>query len=496
MADTKTPEGSATSQDQGMVIPRIPLGEQGFVGLQTSNGHIYAEANKAFQFPHFHKTISEIRHNPTVGAAMNVYRMFISRVNWHVEPSEDADEKGVERARLVNTMLHDMEHSFRAFIEETVPYLEYGHDVHEKVFRRRLYRNGSKYNDGLVGLKKLAPRNQDTIERWIFSEDGADLVAIEQNISKIENSARYITRMNEQGLIEIPRNKFLLFTASANRGNPQGHSIYKNIYLAYKVLSILQEQEVIAVSKDIQGIMKIAIPPKYLDPNASAEDKAVAEAFQSIIDNYNKGTQRGLLVPNMIDENGNHLFTYELLEAKGTAKYDLEAIIKRLQGDILSALNVDILSLGSSGSGSFSLAESKTSVLAIAIDYRLREIQDVLNNDLMKSIYAMNGWEMDNMARFVYEDIEDVDMESLGKFIQQVFSVGAIELDRPVLNRVREKFGVAPLADDEPVDKEKLSTNMATVESKAGEGMKTAGPGTAKSPMGKKDASAANANNK
>lgn len=497
MADNQAPEGtSALSQDEGTTIPRIKLSEQGFIGMPTMNGRILAETNQAFQYPYFHKTVNEIRHNPTVGAAMNVYRMMMSRVNWKVEPPEGADDTSKERARLVATMQGDMEHSWRAFIEEVVPYLEYGFDIHEKVLRRRLHRNGSKYNDGLVGIKKLAPRNQDTIERWVFSDDGSDLVGVEQSINNVENSFRFQNRKNENGLIPLPREKFLLFTASGNRGNPQGHSIYKAIYLAYKVLSLLQEQEMVALAKDVQGIMKIGIPPKYLSPDASPEDQAVAQAFQGIIDNYNAGTQRGLLVPNMMDDNGNALFTYELMEAKGTAKYDMEAIITRLQTDILSALNVDILKLGQSGTGSFSLAESKSSVLAIAIDYRLREIAEVLNTDLMRTIYEANGWSCENMAKFVYEDVEDVDMETLGKFIQQVFSVGAIELDRAVLNKVREAFGVAPLGDDEPVDKEKLSTTMAQVETKAGEGMKTAGPGTSKSPVGKKDASAANANNK
>lgn len=501
MAETTTPKGAssdsaATSQDEGTTVPRIQLGEQGFIGLRTTNGRILAEANSAFNYPNFHKTVTEIRHNPTVGAAMNVYRMMISRVNWKIEAPKGADEKAKKRAAIVQSMLGDMDHSFRQTIEEIIPYLEYGHDVHEKVFRKRLYRNGSKFNDGLVGLKKLAPRNQDTIEKWVFSEDGSELVAIEQNIANIENAYRFMHKKNENGLIRIPREKFLLFTASGNRGNPQGHSIYKAIYLAYKVLSLLQEQEVVAVAKDIQGIMKIAIPPKYLSPDASVEDKLAVQGFQKIIDNYNAGTQRGLLVPNMMDENGNALFTYELMEAKGTAKYDLEAVIKRLQTDILSALNVDILKLGADGTGSFSLAESKSSVLAIAIDYRLREIQDVLNNDLMRSIYEMNGWSTENMAKFVYEDIEDISLETMGKFIQQVFSVGGIELDRSVMNRIREIFGVPALPDDEPVDKEKLSTAMSAVESKAGEGMKTAGPGTSKSPVGKKDSSAANANNK
>lgn len=500
---TKKPKGApsaaALSQDSNTVIPRISLGEQGFIGLRTSNHQILQDANRAFQYPAFIKTVNEMRNNPTVGAAMNVYRMMIARVNWCVEAPENATDVDKERAEIIESMMHDMEGSWRAFIESVVPYLEYGFDVHEKVLRRRLKRNGSKYDDGLVGLKKLAPRNQDTITGWVFSEDGADLVQIEQSIQNLENGYRYVNRLDDHGKIPIDREKFLLFTASANNGNPQGNSIYKNIYLAYKQLSLLQDQELVGIAKDIQGILKIEIPPEYLDPNASDDKKAAVAGFQGIIDNYNAGTQRGLLVPLMIDQESKlPLFTYELMESKGTSKYDIDDIIRRLQGDILSALSVDILKLGQDGTGSFSLASAKSSVLGIAIDYRLREIAEVLNSDLMKTIYSMNGWDCGNMAKFVYEDVEDIDIESMGKFIQQVFSSGAIEMDREVLNRVRSVFGVQEKADDEPVDKESLSTHMSSVQSSAGQGMApgTNGNGTSKNSAGSKDASAANANNK
>jgi phage gp29-like protein len=170
------------------------------------------------------------------------------------------------------------------------------------------------------------------------------------------------------------------------------------------------------------------------------------------------------------------------MESKGGAKYDTESIIRRLQGDILSALSVDILKLGADGTGSFSLAESKSSVLAIAIDYRLREIAEVLNHDLMRTLYEVNGWEVDNLPKFVYADIEEVSLEDFSKAIQRIFSTSAIEVDRGVMNRVREVLKMPLLPDDEPVDKEKLPAKMADVQSNAGAGMAvgTTGNGTAK----------------
>jgi hypothetical protein len=502
MPSANAPEGADASlqADEGQTIPRIKLGEQGFVGLNVHSKRILEETQRAFRFPTFLSTVNEMRHNPTVGAAMNVYRMMISRVQWDVQDPTEATDIDKKRSEIIRTMMHDMEgQSWSQFIESVIPYLEYGFGINEKVFRRRLKRNGSKYNDGLVGLRKLAPRSQDTITGWVFSEDGADLLAIEQSINHLENAWKFQSRKNQDGKIVIDRDKFLLFSASANKGNPEGNSIYKNIYLAFKQLTLLQEQELLGVAKDIQGILKIAIPPRYLDINASDEDKAAVAAFQTIIDNYNAGTQRGLLVPNMIDpESKLPLFTYELMESKGGAKYDTEAIIKRLQGDILSALSVDILKLGADGTGSFSLAESKSSVLAIAIDYRLREIAEVLNNDLMRTLYEINGWDTVNMPKFVYADIEEISMEEFSKAVQRIFSTSAIEIDRDVMNRIRDVMGVPLLPADEAVDKEKLPASMTGQFSKSGAGMEvgTTGNGTAKNGNGGgKDSSASNADN-
>lgn len=493
----KAASTTALQPDSGTVIPRIKLGEQGTLGLKTSAKRIIEEQQAAFRYPAFIQTVNEMRNNPTVGAAMNVYRMMMSRVEWRVEPPEGASDTDKARAQTIESMMSDMEHSWGAFVESIIPYLEYGFAINEIVLRRRLKRNGSKYNDGLVGLKKLPPRSQDTISGWIFSDDGADLVAVEQSIRNIENPTRFANRTNDRGMLEIDREKFLLFSASSTKGNPEGHSIYKPIYLAHKQLTLLQNQELLGIAKDVQGILKIAIPPRYLDPNGSPEDLAVAAAFQQIIDNYNAGTQRGLLVPHMIDPDSKlPMFEYGLMEAKGIAKYDTEAVIKRLQGDILSALSVDILKLGADGTGSFSLAESKSSVLALAIDYRLREIAGVLNSHLMRTLYELNGWDTANMAKFTYEDVEEVSLEDFSKAVQRIFSTSAIEFDRAVANRIREVLGLEPKPDDEPIDEDSLPANIAAnAASKAAEGMEvgTTGNGTAKNATkSSKNASTAN----
>lgn len=494
-----SPEGvsAALKPDNGVTIPRIKVGEQGFVGLRVSNKQIWEEQQKSFRYPYFISTVNEMRNSPTVGAALNVYRFMMSRVQWSLEAPADATDVEKERAKIVNTMLDDMEDcTWGEFINSVIPYLEYGFAINEVVLRRRFNKNGSKFNDGLVGIKKLAPRSQDSICGWIFDDSGNNLVAVEQSINYLENSYRFQNKTNVDGKIELPVEKLLIFSASKTKNNPEGNSILKNIYLAHKQLTLLQEQQLTSVAKDIQGLLKIAIPPKYLDPNGSVEDKAVASGFQRIIDNYNNGTQRGLLVPNLIDpESKLPLFTYELLESKGSSKNNTESIIRGLQNDILSALNCDVLRLGTDGSGSQALASEKTSVLALAVSSRLQEIANALQK-LVRIIYSQNGWEVTNLPKFKYAEIEEIDMETMSKAVQRVWSTGAIEADRAAYNAVRKMLSIPQLADDLEVQVDKLPPNLTGKTTKSGEGMKTGvGDGTAKSPFGGGDNSTSNTEN-
>ena len=478
----------ALSPDAGLDIPSTAAftKEVGATGLKKTSGRILEETKAAFCYPRFIRTVAEMRNNPTVGSALNVYRMLMTRISWDVAPPKGASRKELARADAIRSMMTDMTHSWGDFIQSVVPYLEYGYSLNEIVLKRRLHKDGSAYNDGLIGIKKLPSRSPTTVSRWVYSEDGTELVGVEQTLMGWDAGvSSAVASRYPGGRIPIPIKKLIHISASPVNGNPEGNSIYKNIYLAFKQLELLQDQQLIGVSKDVQGMLKIELPPKYFSPNASPAEKETLRRFEEIIDNYNAGNQRGLLVPAAADpETKLPLFSYELMEKKGTPSYDLEKAIKRLQSDILSALSVDILKLGSEGSGSFSLAESKSSVLAMAIDSRMREICDALNSQLIPLIYEMNGWSMERPAQFVYGDVDEISLEEYSKAVQRIFAVSAIEMDRDVMNAVRRALRVPVLPDSEPVDEEKLPANITAQTSRSGDGMAvgTSGNGTSTSP--------------
>ena len=56
--------------------PRIKLGEQGYTGLQVSNGQIYEEANRELRWPNSIKTFKKMSRDATISAALdnpNIY---------------------------------------------------------------------------------------------------------------------------------------------------------------------------------------------------------------------------------------------------------------------------------------------------------------------------------------------------------------------------------------------------------------------------------------
>lgn len=500
MAATKKPKadsGAGLAADSGSVIPRLNLAETGFVGLRTTNGTIIEEANRVFRYPQFLKTVNEMRTDPTVAASLNIYRMMITRVKWTVEPPMNATDTDKKRAAFAQSCMDDMEGTWSQFISEVVTYLDYGFSVQEKVFRRRLTRNGSKYNDGLVGLRKIAPRSQDTIRHWNFSEDGRELVSVGQSLRNMENGARYQGLIDaKDGLLTIPRNKFMLFSADSVKGNPEGKSILKSIYLPYKQLSLIKDQLMLGIAKDLAAIPIVSLPPKMMDVNASDEDKATYQAYQNLVANVANGTQRGIVMPLMYDADSKlPMFDFKLLEAKGNSKFDLPSIIKQLQNDIFVALSTDVITIGPEQQGTFSIKDTKTNLCAMAIEHRLNEIRDVLNGDLLSQLYALNGWSQENMPTFEFGDIADVDSEAFSKAVQRMASVGLMTVDRPTLNKISEVLGIPTKPVDEPVDKEEL-TGAA---SKAGAGMEPGGTGEGTAKVGGKskttDKSASNADN-
>ena len=446
--------------------PRIGgMSETGYTGLKVASKHILEEAHSRWRMPQRIRTVDEMMEEGYLSAAINLYVDMLSQVPWQVKPPVGASAKAKERAKMVDSCRDDMEQSWECFMRNALTNQLYGFSVIEKTYKYRL-RGKSRHDDGAVGIKSLSPRAQSTLDGWEFSDDGRNLTAFIQRIQDIQYSERFYNLSGEP--VRIPREKFLLFTTKSSNGNPEGIPPLKAAYYAWRMKQEVENQELLGASRDLSGLFHIQIPAAYMNPDATPAQKAVYEEYKRVLRNISKGEQQGIITPSDVDpETKQPLFKAELMQSSGAGAYDTNAIIQRYASQMLVSLFADLLQMGTSSTGSFALSDNKREIIEFALKARLNEIRDVLNFDLIPQIYKMNQWELVEMPRFEYGDINPIDLESLSKAVQRMSAVGALELTRDVLNITRTSIGADPL----PVDTEPLWDYLPEKTSRSGDGM-------------------------
>jgi hypothetical protein len=203
--------------------------------------------------------------------------------------------------------------------------------------------------------------------------------------------------------------------------------------------------------------------------------------------------QSSFLLPQAFDPDTKQpLFELKLLSLNGSKSMDTSKIKEYYKNLIVTSLFADILLLGQSGAGSMALGQIKNSLSGSAAEAMLDRIVNVLNNDLIKHTYEENGWDTSRMGYMDYDNLQTEDLESFSKAIQRFASVSAIEVDRDVLNRVRESVGI----DIRPLDEEPREQYLPMATSRSGDGMGVGkvGEGTSNSVSGA-DASSNNLEN-
>lgn len=438
------------------------MSEIGYTGQAMNSYWIQSEARRELQFPYSIKTYNKMMYNSSVIAALKLVKTFFSRVEWSVIPfSEQSVHK--KRAEFVTQCMDDMDSTWIQFIQEVSSVVPYGFSFHEIVARRRYRAEGSKHNDGFVGIKNLPIRSQDSIVEFLYDSEGRYLTGIKQSVMPVLSSSNVgsLTSTPSYTPVEIPISKMLHFRTDSYKDSPVGVSCLNGCYETWKWLNVFREIEAIGVSRNMSGVPHFELPPEYMDVNASPDKKAVYEMCKRIITNMSNGEQAGLITPVFYDDQGKKLFDFSLLTATGGSGVDTGSIITRYTNELYQALFSDILQMGSSKAGSNALAENKTSLVEMMVDLRLREITDVLNNKLIPFIFEQNGWDLGKLPKFKYGSILKPDIGVIAKAIQQISAVGLMEIDRPLLNFICGLLGLPQRDADEPVDFSILSNKQS-----------------------------------
>lgn len=473
---------------------RFRMSEMGRLGLSIFNGVSNDELKKELNWPASIKTYRSMNYHGTVNSAMTLFDNIVGKATWNFSPPKDATENEKMQAEVINSMLNDMDDTWSEFIRDVLSMNIYGFSVHEKVYRRRKRSNGSQYDDNYIGWKKLPIRAQETIKNFKFTDDGNEILWVVQDTSGVSDPYnRYSTRSSTE--TKMVKAKFLLFRAGKHRGDPFGKSPLREAYLAWRFLTALEDLEATSIAKDVSGLPVLYLPAQYLSDDASDAQKSIRAYYENAMRNLQMNQQASMILPLVFDEIAKQpMFKLELLSMDGKKQFDISKVKEYYKNSIVTSLFSEVLTQGQSQVGSFALGSLKNSMSGAAAETMIKTIRDVLQRDLIQQTYELNyeqsGWIRERMGTLDYDNLTDVDLESLSKAYGRYSSTGLLELDREVLNAVRESVGIDPLPLDMPPQQEILTG--AT--SKIGEGYKTEGEGTSKSPSGKDTSSSNNEN--
>lgn len=448
---------------------RFTINEIGYNGEKMFDGVSQSEIKKELNHPHAIKTYQQMSYHPSINAALTLYSSMMQKANFRVVPVLEASKKEKRQAELVESMLQDMETPLPDVINDIMSMGTYGFAVLEKVYRRRTKENGSNFNDKVIGIRKIALRNQESIEKFIFDETGNDIVGVKQDLSLLHDPyGRYKNR--KESVVVLPREKFMLFNVGRNRNNPYGVSPLRDVYLPWKYLTSIEELEAAGVAKDLQGVPVLYAPAEYMQEDASPEQKALFEAMKNIVRNLQTNSQSGVILPSQVDpETRQPLFKLELLSTEGGRKnYDTDKVKDYYRTMIFIGMSADILLMGNTSVGSFALGSIKSSLTGAFIESMLKRIVQVFNEDLIKQVYELNGWDTSRRCKIEYDGVEDIDLESFSKAIQRIGATGFLPKNIDVVNKILSSLDIQTLKEDANLDE--LLPEKTT---RAGDGMES-----------------------
>ena len=378
------------------------------------------------------KKFREMRDNDsTIGAVMYATEQVLRDVDLKVVPKDDSDAAKAE-AEFVETVLEDMEHTLDDHVSEAISFLSYGFAWFEITYKRRggndtrNPKKRSKYTDGRIGVRKIASRAPWTVSRFEVDDKSGDVLGVYQD-----------TGFGGQSKNFIPTNKSLLYRTTTLNGEPAGRSVLRNAYTSYERMNQIQQYEAIGIERELAGIPVIEVPAEYLGPDASDDQVAFVNSLKQIGRDLKFNEQGYLIKPSdtYLGKEGEptniKLVDFKLMSSEGKRAIDIDPVIRRYQHDIARSVLSEFIMLGSGGNGSYALSKSKTDLFLRALESYIQSIVDVLNKQLVETLWELNGLPFETMPRIVAGDVAPHDLKELGSYLRNLNGANISLADQP-----------------------------------------------------------------
>lgn len=370
-------------------------------------------------------------NDPVVGGMLQSIEMLTRQAQWQIIPAEDQGTEAENVAVFIESCRIDLNQSWDALISTIGGMLTYGFYLAEVVYKVREgpqpqlqgsrgagRKPSSKFDDGMIGWRKFAPRPQLTISDWSYGPNGSLLAAIQET---------------PRGQIVLPIGKLALFRPSERIQSPYGRSVLRNAYISWYYKTKIQEIEGIGIERDLAGLPVAHVPPELLDENADSRDVGLRQQIENIVKNIRRDDQESVIWPLTYDDKGNPEYKLELLTTGGQRQFDTSSIIVRHETRMAISLLLDFMLLGHDKIGTQALSVSKIELFKQSVGAWLMSIANVFNRYLIPRLLEMNNIDMRLAPELAAHIPPDIDLGVLGDFVVKLDAMGLLQIDNPEL---------------------------------------------------------------
>jgi len=396
--------------------------EIGRSGLNRWSGWIYEEFLRELQGRKGCEVYKEMSDNDDmIGAILFAIEMLMRQTTWNVQEAGNS-EVDIRASEFIYSCMHDMEETWSDFISEILSFLTFGWSYHEIIYKRRMGKTGrpetqSKFDDGLIGWRKLPIRSQDTLWKWEYDDN--------ENILGLVQCA---PPTFEQ--IFIPIEKALHIRTKSRKANPEGRSILRNSYRSWFFKRRIQEIEGIGIERDLAGLPVLEAPEGADIWSDDARDD-LARATR-LVTSIRRDEREGIVIGNG--------WKLSLLATGSRRQFDTNAIIERYDNRIAMTVLSDFVLLGHQKTGSFALSSDKTDLFGTALSAYLDLICEVFNDQAIPRLLDLNGDTfagITGLPELTHDDVKTPDLEALGNYIQKLVGSGALIPDQNLEDYLR-----------------------------------------------------------
>jgi len=412
-------------------------------------------------------------NNAIVGSVMYAVEQTLRDVEIKIKPANDSEEAKRE-VEFLKSILDDMDESLDDHISEALSYLTYGFGWFEVIYKRRegdfrSPKKNSKYNDGRIGIKKIAIRAPWTVERFEVNQETGEVLGMWQEAAWGKRT------------VMIPVEKSVYYRTTSLNNDPSGRSVLRNAYVSYTYLNKIQNYEAVAIERELHGVPIGRMPAEYLSSDATSDQVNLRSQFERILRDLKNNDQGYALLPSdlYVDADGKptnqRLMDIELITANGSRSIDIDPVVKRYQHDIARSLMAEFLMLGSSG-GSYALSKTKTDLFLRSLESYINNIVDVLNKQLVERLWQLNGLPWETMPKLVAGDVAAHDIAQISSLLRNMNNADVPLYQHP--ETIADIMSIAEIA----FDKDRYEENLATKEEESAVDRRVAQAGSSEVP--------------